>query len=168
MGKLGFRIAVRFAILDKIFILLLFMPIVNQSSLVPYSAEQMYRLVNDYQKYPQFLSGCVGARTLSLGENELSAELEIQKLGIRQTFSTHNRMIPNQKIEMNLLNGPFRQLKGAWTFEPFDEQSCKISLYLEFEFSNPMIGMVFGQIFQELTAKMVNAFKQRAKEVYSV
>lgn len=144
------------------------MPTVNQSSLVPYSAEQMYRLVNDYEKYPQFLSGCVGATTLSLGDNELNAELVIQKLGISQHFSTHNTMIPNEKITMELLNGPFKYLHGAWTFQSFDEQSCKISLNLEFEFSSPMIGIVFGKIFNELTLKMVNTFKQRAKEVYGV
>lgn len=144
------------------------MPIVNQSSLVPYSAEQMYQLVNDYEKYPQFLSGCIGAKTISRGNNELEAELQIQKLGISQSFSTHNKMLPNERIEMKLVNGPFRQLQGAWNFQPFDEQSCKISLYLEFEFSNPVVGMVFGKIFNELALKMVNAFKQRAKEVYGV
>lgn len=144
------------------------MPTVNQSALVGYSAEQMYQLVNDYEKYPQFLSGCVGAKTLSLGENELNAELVIQKLGISQRFSTHNTMIPNQKITMQLLEGPFRHLSGAWTFQPFDEQSCKISLMLEFEFESPLVAMVFGKVFNELTLKMVNAFKQRAKEVYGV
>lgn len=144
------------------------MPTINQSALVPYSAEQMYRLVNNYEAYPQFLSGCVGAKTLSLGDNELNAELVIQKLGIRQHFSTHNTMIPNEKITMDLLNGPFRYLKGAWTFQPFDEQSCQIRLSLDFEFSSPMIALVFGKIFNELTLKMVNAFKQRAREVYGV
>lgn len=144
------------------------MPTVNQSALVPYSAEQMYLLVNDYEKYPQFLSGCIGAKTLSLGENELNAELVIQKLGISQRFSTHNTMIPNEKITMQLLEGPFRHLSGAWTFQPFDEQSCKIALQLEFEFESPLVAMVFGKIFNELTLKMVNAFKQRAKEVYGV
>lgn len=144
------------------------MPTVNQSTLVPYSAEQMYRLVNDYEKYPQFISGCIGAKTLSLGENELNAELTIQKLGISQRFSTHNTMIPNEKITMQLLEGPFRHLSGAWTFTPFDEQSCKISLQLEFEFESPLVAMVFGKIFNELTLKMVNAFKQRAKEIYGV
>lgn len=142
------------------------MPKVNQSALVPYNVEEMYRLINDYEKYPQFLSGCVDAHTLSLGDNELHAELVIQKLGISQRFSTHNTMIPNEKITMELVNGPFRYLYGAWTFLPFDEQSCKISLQLEFEFSNPMIDIVFGKIFNELTSKMVHSFKQRAKEIY--
>lgn len=144
------------------------MPTINQSALVAYSAEQMYQLVNDYAKYPQFLPGCVGAKTLTVGENSLQAELHIQKLGISQTFSTQNQMVPNQRIEMQLLNGPFRHLHGAWTFTPFDEQSCRISLQLDFEFSSPLIGLVFGKIFNELTQKMINAFKQRAKEVYGV
>lgn len=144
------------------------MPIVNQSSLVAYSAEQMYRLVNDYEKYPQFLSGCVGTKTISRSETELEAELHIQKLGISQTFSTHNTMRPNERIEMKLIKGPFRYLQGTWTFQPFDEQSCKINLQLEFEFSNSIVGVVFGKVFNEMTIKMVNAFKQRAKEVYGV
>ncbi|MEG9529857.1 type II toxin-antitoxin system RatA family toxin [Mannheimia indoligenes] len=144
------------------------MPIVNQSALVPYSAEQMYRLVNNYERYPEFLSGCVSTRTLSTGENELTAELHIQKLGISQTFSTHNKMSPPYKIEMTLVEGPFRHLHGFWTFTPFDEQSCKISLELNFEFSSPIVALVFGKVFNELTLKMVNAFKQRAKEVYGV
>lgn len=144
------------------------MPTINQSALVPYSAAQMYQLVNDYERYPQFLSGCVEAKTLSLGSNSLNAELVIQKLGIRQCFSTHNTMVPNEKIEMKLLDGPFRYLQGAWHFQAFDEQSCKISLQLEFEFSNPMIAVIFGKIFNELTLKMVEAFKQRAKEIYGV
>ncbi|QIM66239.1 ubiquinone-binding protein [Mannheimia granulomatis] len=144
------------------------MPIVNQSALVPYNAEQMYQLVNDYEKYPEFLSGCINAKTLSMDENELKAELHIQKLGISQTFSTHNKMTPPYKIEMSLIEGPFHHLHGDWTFTPFDEQSCKIALKLEFEFASPIVALVFGKVFNELTLKMVNAFKQRAKEVYGV
>lgn len=144
------------------------MPTVNQSALVPYSAEQMYQLVNDYEKYPEFLSGCVSAKTLTAGEDELKAELHIQKLGISQTFSTHNKMTAPHKIEMSLIDGPFRHLHGYWTFTPFDEQSCKIALELEFEFSSPIVALVFGKVFNELTLKMVNAFKLRAKEVYGV
>ncbi len=144
------------------------MPTVNQSALVSYSAEQMYQLVNNYEKYPEFLSGCISTKTLTAGENELKAELHIQKLGISQTFSTHNKMIPPHKIEMSLIDGPFRHLHGYWTFTPFDEQSCKIALELSFEFSSPIVALVFGKVFNELTLKMVNAFKQRAKEVYGV
>lgn len=143
------------------------MPIIKQSVLVPYSAEQMYQLVNDYKKYPEFLSGCIGTNTISTGENQLQAELIIQKLGIHQRFSTSNTMIPNKCITMTLLEGPFQYLNGQWRFDTFDEQSCQISLEIDFEFSNTIIALVFGKIFNELTRKMVNAFKQRAKEIYN-
>ncbi|QIW16886.1 ubiquinone-binding protein [Pasteurellaceae bacterium RH1A] len=142
------------------------MPSLNQSLLVAYSAEQMYRLVNDYEAYPQFISGCVGAKTLVQGQDELEAELHIQKLGISQRFTTHNTMIANREIKMELVRGPFKNLSGSWRFEPFDEQTCRISLQLDFEFESPMVALVFGKIFNELIQKMIQAFKQRAKEVY--
>ncbi|AWX14237.1 ubiquinone-binding protein [Mergibacter septicus] len=144
------------------------MPIINQTALVAYSAEQMYLLVNDYQRYPEFLPGCVASRTIDQGEYSLTAELTISKAGISQSFSTHNTMQPNREIIMKLSKGPFTYLQGRWLFEPFDEQSCQISLYLEFEFSNPLMSMLFSPIFQQLTSQMIEAFKLRAKEVYAL
>ncbi|MBE2894053.1 type II toxin-antitoxin system RatA family toxin [Spirabiliibacterium falconis] len=143
------------------------MPSVNQSAMVNFSAQQMYQLVNDYEQYPQFLPGCVAARTLNRYENELTAELVISKAGIRQQFTTHNIMQPSREIVIELVEGPFRFLKGMWRFEPLDDQSCIIRLQLEFEFSHFLISQLFGKIFEQLTQKMVSAFKQRASEVYS-
>lgn len=142
------------------------MPIINQKSLVAYSAPQMYRLVNNYQAYPEFVPGCVASRTLIQGENQQTAELTISKAGISHKFTTQNTMVENRSIKMQLVDGPFKFLHGEWKFEPMDEQSCQISLYLEFEFSNPLIGLAFGKIFTHLTSKMIDAFKQRAKGVY--
>lgn len=142
------------------------MPSVNQSALVPYSAAQMYALVNDYERYPEFLPGCVAARTVTPNPQELTAELTISKAGISQRFTTRNRMTPDRSITMRLAEGPFEFLHGRWTFDELDEQCCKISLDLEFEFSNPVIALAFGRIFTHLTGKMVDAFKQRAKAIY--
>lgn len=142
------------------------MPSVNQSALVGYSAEQMYHLVNNYEQYPQFLPGCVASKTLTHGENELTAELVISKAGISQQFTTRNRMQPHKQIEMQLVEGPFRFLQGYWQFDALDERSCYIRLKLDFEFSSMLISMVFGKIFEQLTQKMIDAFKKRAKEVY--
>lgn len=141
---------------------------VNQTAIVGYSAEQMYRLVNNYKDYPDFLPGCVASETLDDSEKELTAKLVISKAGINQNFTTHNTMEPNHVINMNLVEGPFRFLRGQWVFDAIDEYSCYIRFKLEFEFSNKMIGMLFGQVFQQLTGKMIDAFKQRAKEVYGV
>ncbi|MDP9500739.1 type II toxin-antitoxin system RatA family toxin [Bisgaard Taxon 45] len=142
------------------------MPTINQSALVPYSAAQMYQLVNDYERYPEFVPGCVNGRTLTRDGSELTAELVISKAGISQQFTTRNQMVENRSIKMQLVEGPFRFLEGEWQFEALDEHCCKIALKLAFEFSNPLIAMAFGKIFSHLTSKMIEAFKQRAKEVY--
>ncbi|OBW95420.1 type II toxin-antitoxin system RatA family toxin [Gallibacterium salpingitidis] len=139
---------------------------VSQTTLVPHSAEQMYHLVNQYQLYPQFLPGCVASQTLQQQGNELDAELVVSKAGIRLAFTTHNTMTPYQSIQMKLVKGPFKQLQGEWRFLPLDEFSSQISLQLQFEFSNALVEKMFGKIFQQLTSQMVQAFKQRAKEIY--
>lgn len=143
------------------------MPKINQTALVAYSAKQMYDLVNNYELYPEFVPGCVASRTLSQTENQLVGELTISKAGISQTFTTKNQLQPNRSIQMQLVEGPFKFLQGEWRFMEIDAQSCQISLQLEFEFANPVISFAFGQIFTHLTGKMVEAFKQRAKEVYA-
>lgn len=142
------------------------MPTVNQRALVAYSAKQMYDLVNDYERYSEFVPGCVAGRTLTREAQSLTAELVISKAGISQRFTTRNQMQPYHSIKMQLVEGPFKFLQGEWRFEELDEQSSIISLDLSFEFSNPVIAFAFGQIFTHLTGKMVDAFKQRAKEVY--
>lgn len=142
------------------------MPSVNQSALVGYSAEQMYHLVNNYEQYPQFLPGCVAGKTLNRSETELTAKLVISKTGISQQFITHNTMQPGKQITIQLVDGPFRFLRGCWQFDEIDEHSCYIRLKLDFEFSSVLIGKIFGKIFGQLTQRMIEAFKQRAKEVY--
>lgn len=142
------------------------MPQINQSALVPYSAKQMYQLVNNYERYPEFVPGCIASCTLQQNEQEMVGELTISKAGIRQTFATQNTLFPYQSIQMQLVKGPFRFLRGKWTFGELDESSCKIGLQLEFEFTNPLIQFAFGKIFTELTTQMIEAFKKRAKEVY--
>lgn len=142
------------------------MPSVNQQALVPYSAAQMYQLVNDYEHYPEFLPGCVASQTLQRGDDFLIGELTISKAGIRQTFATYNQLIENQAIRIQLKEGPFQSLQGEWRFVEIDDHCCQIELKLEFEFANSLIAMAFGQIFNHLTQKMIDAFKQRAKEIY--
>lgn len=142
------------------------MPKITKSALVPYSCEQMFQLVNDYKRYPEFVPGCIATRSIDQQQDELIGELTISKAGIQQTFSTHNKLSPYQTIDMQLVDGPFKFLQGQWRFDEIDEQSCQISLNLSFEFSNPLMSFAFGKIFTELTSRMIEAFKQRAKEIY--
>ena len=117
------------------------MPQISRTALVPYSAEQMYQLVNDVQSYPQFLPGCTGSRILQLTSN--------------------------QSILMSLVDGPFKKLIGGWKFTPLSQDACRIEFHLDFEFTNKLIELAFGRVFKELAANMVQAFTVRAKEVYS-
>ncbi|RWR02937.1 cyclase [[Pantoea] beijingensis] len=139
---------------------------ISRSALVPYSAEQMYQLVNDVDAYPQFLPGCTGSRVLEADERQMTASVDVSKAGISKTFVTRNTLTDNQSINMQLVDGPFRKLTGGWRFTSLSEEACKVELNLEFEFTNMLVELAFGRIFKELAGSMVQAFTQRAKEVY--
>ncbi|HBT1965812.1 type II toxin-antitoxin system RatA family toxin [Klebsiella pneumoniae] len=143
------------------------MPQISRTALVPFSAEQMYQLVNDVKSYPDFLPGCTGSRVLELGPTQMTAAVDVSKAGISKTFTTRNTLTSNQSILMSLVDGPFKKLIGGWKFIPLSPEACKIEFHLDFEFTNKLIEMVFGRIFKELAANMVQAFTSRAKEVYS-
>lgn len=140
---------------------------IGRSALVPYSAEQMYRLVNDVDSYPQFLPGCTGSRVLDASDDQMTASVDVSKAGISKTFITRNMLTDNQSIHMQLIDGPFRKLTGGWRFTTLSEDACKVELNLDFEFTNMLVELAFGRIFKELASSMVQAFTQRAKEVYS-
>ncbi|MUJ38919.1 SRPBCC family protein [Aliivibrio fischeri] len=142
------------------------MPQVSRSALVPFSAKQMYDLVNDVASYPQFLPGCSGSKILEQTESIMVASVDVAKAGIKKTFTTKNTLIDSEMIGMNLVDGPFKSLTGGWHFMALDETACKVELKLDFEFSNALVAMAFGKVFQELTNNMVNSFTQRAKQVY--
>lgn len=143
------------------------MPQINRTALVPFSAEQMYNLVNDVDSYPEFIPGCTGSRVLESGPTQMTAAVDVSKAGISKTFTTRNTLSSNQSILMHLVDGPFKKLIGGWTFTPLGQDACKIEFQLDFEFTNMLIELAFGRIFKELAASMVQAFTTRAKEVYS-
>lgn len=142
------------------------MPQIERASLVPYSCKQMFDLVNDVESYPEFVPGCSATRILEQGENLLAAELEISKAGIQQRFATRNRLFEPNRIELELIRGPFKHLRGTWQFEPLDNNACKVILQLEFEFSSRMLQFAFGKVFNEVNRRMVDAFASRARVVY--
>lgn len=139
---------------------------VNRSALVMFSAAKMYQLVNDVHAYPQFLPGCTGSKIVQHNNDSMTASVDVSKAGIKKTFTTRNTLRENQRIDMELVDGPFDKLSGGWEFVALDEHACKVVLALDFEFSNKIAEMAFGKIFKELVQNMVGAFTQRAKEVY--
>jgi ribosome-associated toxin RatA of RatAB toxin-antitoxin module len=140
---------------------------INKSSLVLYTPAEMFALVSDIDSYQDFLPWCSDSRVLERGHDEMKATVEIKKGSLHRAFTTHNRHQKDKMIEIRLLDGPFKRLEGYWRFDPLgDGEACKVSLDLEFEFSNRMIGMVVGPIFSQIANTLVDAFHERAVQVY--
>lgn len=142
------------------------MTTIHKSALVPYSAEQMYALVDDIPVYPEFLPWCSGSREINRREDEVEASLDIAHSGVHKSFTTRNRLEKNRMIKMQLVEGPFKYLNGVWRFEPLGDAGSKVGLDLEFEFSNKLLGMTFGPLFSKIASSLVDAFIQRAQKVY--
>ena len=142
------------------------MTTIHKSALVPYSAEQMYTLVDDIPAYPEFLPWCSGSKEINRREDEVEASLDIAHSGVHKSFTTRNRLEKNRSIEMQLVEGPFKHLNGVWRFEPLGDAGSKVVLDLEFDFSSKLLGMTFGPLFSKIASSLVDAFIQRAQKVY--
>lgn len=138
----------------------------KRSALVAFSAQKMFALVNDIEAYPQFMKGCKAATILTREQNQLTARLELEQLGLKQHFTTCNTLVPNQSMHMRLVDGPFKHFEGLWEFEALEADACKITFKLTFEFSNPIIGFAAGKIMNNLAGDQVDAICQRAKALY--
>ena len=139
---------------------------IEQSAVLPYTPAQMYALVNDVESYPQFLPWCQSAQLLSKSEHELRASLALSKAGVQQKLTTRNVMHPDERIEMQLVEGPFKKLSGIWTFQSQGAEQTLVRLVMEFEFKNRLIAIALGKLFDEITGTMVKAFCDRAHAIY--
>ena len=139
---------------------------INRSALVPYSAQQMYELVNDVDSYRDFLPWCGGSRTIEKTDDSSVASVDIAFKGVHKTFTTSNRLAPGESIHMAMVDGPFSALEGRWSFKELDENACKICLDLDFAFSNRVVGAVIGPVFKIIADSMLDSFVKRAEELY--
>ena len=142
------------------------MTIISKSALVSYSPEDMFKLVDNIEEYSDFLPWCGNATEIFRDENSVEASLLISHSGLNKEFTTKNLNTDFNKIEMHLVNGPFKKLDGVWSFEPLGETACKVSLNLEFEFSSKLISISLGPVFSKLANNLVDAFIKRADAVY--
>lgn len=142
------------------------MPVINRNALVPYSAAEMYALVDDIRSYPLFLPWCRSAQEWSRSEDEVKASVELHRGGIHKTFTTCNRLQKDKMIEMRLVEGPFHHLEGFWRFESLNHGACRVSLDLEYEFSSHLLRLAIGPVFSQITNTLVDAFCERAAELY--
>lgn len=142
------------------------MPTITRSALVMHSAEQMFDLINDIDAYPQFLPDCGDSKVISQTDEQMTAALLVAKGGLKKWFTTENTLVENEKVLMNLVDGPFKYLKGEWILQPLSEEACKINFHIDYEFSSRVLGLAFGKVFDHLVNNIVQAFICRAKEVY--
>ncbi len=142
------------------------MKTINRNALLPYSAAEMFALVDDIDAYQEFLPWCKSSRVLSRDEDLVRGAIELSKGGIEKSFTTANRIQKNKMIEVRLEEGPFHHLEGFWQFDALDEQASKISLLLEFEFSSKLLGLTIGPVFNQVANTMMDAFVKRAADVY--
>lgn len=133
---------------------------------MPYSAQQMFEVVNAVDEYPLFLPWCASSAIVSQTESSMEASILMKKGKLNHSFSTRNTIKQGELIHMNLLNGPFKSLSGDWVFSPLSDNNCKIELKLEFEFSSKIIAMLIGPVFTQIANSLVDAFCQRAHQVY--
>jgi ribosome-associated toxin RatA of RatAB toxin-antitoxin module len=140
---------------------------VSRSALVPYSCEQMFDVANDAARYPEFLPWCAAAKVFSETESEMVARLELTKGGLNRSFTTRNTKYRPDSIDIQLEEGPFRELTGKWTFKALGTQGCKVTLELAFEFSGGLIDSAVSRFFSQGADRIVDAFCDRADRLYT-
>lgn len=141
------------------------MPAHAESRVVPYSREQMWDLVADIERYPQFLPWCVGARQRERTETVQVAEMAIGFGPFRESFISRNALLRPEHIKVRYQRGPFRHLANDWLFVA-DPRGCRVDFTIDFEFQSRLLQAAIGVVFNEATRRMVNAFLRRAREVY--
>ncbi|MBT8768708.1 type II toxin-antitoxin system RatA family toxin [Metapseudomonas boanensis] len=139
---------------------------IQRSALLPFPAQALYDLVNDVESYPDFLPWCSAAVVMEESEVHMLASLEVAKGSLTQRFVTRNALVAGQSIEMNLAEGPFSQLHGIWHFKALGDKACKISLDLTFDYAGPIVKATLGPLFNQAANTLVDAFCQRAKQLY--
>ncbi len=139
---------------------------INKSAIVPFSAEQMFNVVNDVAAYPEFLPWCVGAEIQSQDEQSMVAKVEIAQSGLEHSFTTRNQLNFPESIVMELVDGPFSELSGSWKFDQLGNDGCKVTMDLVFDFNSKLFNLTLASVFNTAADKMVDSFCDRAESVY--
>lgn len=139
---------------------------VEKTVLIHHSAEQMFALVDDVRKYPEFLPWCGGVDLIKQDETSTSATLHIAYHGLQQKFTTENFKTYPNLMEIKLRNGPFKQLEGVWRFTALSDQASKIEFVLNYEFENSFLEKIISPVFSHIANTFVDGFVARADFIY--
>jgi coenzyme Q-binding protein COQ10 len=138
----------------------------REKVVVPYSPQQMYDLVAEVQRYPEFLPWCIGARILRRDGNVLNAELVIGWKILRERFSSKVVLDALHRVQFDYTNGPLKYLHGDWRFTPATQGGTVVEFQVDFEFKSRALSLVMGGVFSELVHRMVGAYEARANQLY--
>lgn len=141
------------------------MPTHAERRLLPYNPRQLFDLVADIERYPEFLPWCVGVRVLRRDGAIVNAELMVGFKMIREKFTSEVRLQPHSQINVRYLDGPFRHLVNQWIFEPHPH-GCTIDFHIDFEFRSRLMRTLMEPLFHEAVRRMVHAFDIRAGSLY--
>ena len=139
---------------------------IEKTALVEFSAEQMFKLVDTVEDYPDFLPWCGGTSVDHQDDKVAHATVKIDYHHIKHSFTTENTRHKYDLIEMTLLDGPFEHLDGHWRFIPLSDSACKIEFRLHYTFSHKILEKLLGPVFYMITNSFVESFVKRAEQVY--
>jgi ribosome-associated toxin RatA of RatAB toxin-antitoxin module len=140
---------------------------IRRNALVTFSPEQMFDLVIDVERYPEFLPWVAAAELHEKSDRDLLASMEMQRGGMRERFTTRNEFERPGFMDMRLVRGPFRVLDGRWTFVPIADAGTRIELLMRFEFGNPFVSLLFGKAFEQSCSTLIDAFIARARALHA-
>lgn len=142
------------------------MPVVTRTALVAYTPDELFALVSDVAAYPEFLPYCVEARVLAQEPDSLLASMAFARAGIRQGVTTRNRLQPPHRLEMDLVEGPFAQLCGAWEFQPLGATASKVIFTIQFDIDSALAHFAAGPLIDQAATMALTAFQNRAITLY--
>lgn len=129
----------------------------------------MFALVSDVTQYPQFLPWCNEGVVLERTPDGMLARIGMSIGGFKKTFSTRNAHVPDRRIHLELVDGPFSRLDGTWDFKPVgdgSQKACKIEFSLNYAFASSTLAALVGPVFDKIASTFVDAFVKRADQVY--
>jgi ribosome-associated toxin RatA of RatAB toxin-antitoxin module len=140
---------------------------VEKNVLVPHSAEQMFTLVDRVEDYQAFLPWCGGIDLIERSEKTTTATIYIDYHGLKQSFTTQNTKDYPNRIDLKLIDGPFKVLEGYWIFTKINEEACSIEFHLHYEFSNFILDKLISPIFSQIANTFVDGFVAQADKIYT-
>ena len=139
---------------------------IEHSALLRYSAEQMYDLVVDVERYPQFLSWIEAARIIENSAEQHLAGMDLRIAGVQASLVTRNYFQPHESVILDLHEGPFEQFQGAWHFKGFGEVGCKVVLSMAFQMDQQLFSRAMQLGFKRIADRLIQDFSRRAEQLY--